>query len=122
MKGLSKSLIENILSFDPEEVEFVVDYPESILCKITTKDEHFAIGLSICSTSEYYWDEKRAKNLAAGRAVKALKSKECSEPIRDDYPFFPRSWTLRQIERVLAFGDIAFKSLYYSKKEPCFNL
>ena len=122
MRGLSRSLIENILNFDPEEVEFEVNYPESVVCKISTKNDHIAVGLAICSTSEYYWDEKKAKNLAAGRAVKALKNQENSEPIRDDYPFFPGSWTLRQIERVLAFSDITFKSLYFSKSEPCFNL
>ena len=112
MRGLSKRLIENILSFDPKEIRFVVEYPEYVMCEIQTEGGEYARGITICSISEYYWDERRAKNLAAGRALKALAKKEDSEPIRYDYEDFPKSWSIRQAERVMDFAHFGYKSSY----------
>jgi hypothetical protein len=122
MRGLSSKLIENILRFNPKEVEFIVDYPESIECTIVSNSGAIGYGIAICSTSEWEWDEKRARNLAAGRAVKALVNQESSEPIREDYLFFPQSWSIQQANRVLNYAALLFKSKYYGPCTQCFNL
>ena len=121
MRGLSSRLIENILSFQPKEVNFDVFYPESIVCKIETNTGSVGFGVAICSTSEFYWDEKRAKNLAAGRALKALKNQDNSEIIREHYLEFSKSWTLGQVERVIAHADLLYKSRYFPPETQCFN-
>ena len=113
MRGLSSKLIENILSFNPTKIEFRIEYPEVVVCLIETSKGEEAQGVAICSTSEYYWDERRAKNLAAGRAVKALINREDSEPIRYEYEDFPKSWSIKQAERVMDYSRIGYKSSYY---------
>ena len=115
-------MIENILKFNPKEVEFIVDYPETIQCTIVSNTGAIGYGIAICSTSEWVWDEERAKNLAAGRALKALVNQESSEPIREDYLFFPQSWSIRQANRVLDYAALVFKSRYYGPRIQCFNL
>lgn len=115
-KNLSRRLVEEIISFPTENVEFEIKKPDYVKCTIKTKDA-VGVGISICSfIDEPVFDEKRGRNIAAGRAVKALKNMECSEPIRRwTYDCFPMTWFIRQAEKVSSLGDMFwYKSIVES--------
>ena len=98
-KGLSKKLVEEIQNIQPEKVEFVEVDRKYVFCEIR-KDGESAIGVAICSVLDEF-DSRVGRNKAAGRAVKAFKKKSSSEPIRRNWSQFSKSWTIRQLVRVL---------------------
>ena len=108
-RGLGRSLVENISMFNPTSVTFDVKHPELIRCIIATRNGT-GVGLAICSVYDVF-DEKRGRNLAAGRALKALTKETDSELIRCDHDF-PQSWTFRQAGRVSKFANEFWKSQF----------
>lgn len=112
-RGLSRSLISNVLTLDPQYVEFNIRPKSRITeCWITTGTAR-GCGVAICSTLDK-WSTVVGKNKALGRAVGALLRKENSEPVRTAWDEYPRSWTKRQIDNVL-MHRCAFKSGYYPR-------
>jgi hypothetical protein len=110
MKGLGKNIIETILKLDPDTVIFDVKYPTYVSAHIHLKDGNIGSGLAICSTIDEF-DERKGKNLAAGRAIKALLKKEESEKIRQS---FPGSWRISQAERLRKFASsVEYKSKFF---------
>lgn len=112
-RGLSRKLVENISSFNPYVVEFTITYPDFISCVIKT-DHGEAEGIAICSwLDEPSWDEKRGRNIAAGRAVKALKNRSDSEHIRSWSDGFPQTWFIRQANKLnKLYYLLGWKSVY----------
>lgn len=111
MKGLNKRLISDVLELEPTSVEWSFEYPKHVRCTITT--EHgVGTGLAICSTIEWEFDIYKGKNKAFGRAVKALKRKECGSPIRTTWNDFPNTWRKRQMDRVSDYANEIYKSVY----------
>jgi hypothetical protein len=108
-RGLSRKLVEDILTYDPDFVQFDIEYPEVIRCIIKTP-HGIGTGIAICSVLDMF-DEKRGKHLAAGRALKAIVNGTDSELIRCDHGF-PLSWTFRQAGRVSKFSDLYWKSQF----------
>jgi len=97
-KMLSKKIWEDIRKLQPDSIEFRVVDNAYTICKMIKNGEE-AVGIAICSILDKF-DPKIGANKAAGRAIKALKKKQSSEPVRYLYNDFPRGWTLRQVTRV----------------------
>jgi len=110
MKGLNKKLIGSILELKPVSVDFSVEYPKFVTCKITTEAGVVGQGWAICSILDRF-DGRVGKNKAAGRALKALLRGVSSDRIRSNYEEFPMTWTKRHIERVLELSGISNKSV-----------
>lgn len=108
-RGLNKDLVDRILEYNPSEVEFKVKHPTHVECYIRNSTGE-GIGLAICSVLDEF-DEKRGKNKAAGRALKALVNKKDNDYIRLIHEL-PNSWTMRQARRLEKFCNIMFKSEY----------
>lgn len=67
-RRLPKSLISNVLSCEPESVDFKTDYRErTVYCTIWRKD-CYGVGFAICSCLDEF-DERKGKILSAVRAV-----------------------------------------------------
>ena len=111
-RGLSRKLVEDILVFTPEFVQFDIGYPEVIRCIIKTP-YGTGTGIAICSVLDTF-DEKRGKHLAAGRALKAIVNETDSELIRCNHGF-PLTWTFRQAGRVSKFSDYYWKSQFMNE-------
>ena len=108
-RGLSRNLVEGISSFNPTSVTFDIEHPELIRCIIKTNNGT-GVGLAICSVLDFF-EEKRGKHLAAGRALKALKNGTNADMIRCDHDF-PQSWTFRQAGRVSKYANEFWKSQF----------
>ncbi len=108
-KHLSRKLVEQIEKLKPDEVVFRNFNNIYMECEIK-RDKEYAYGYAICSVIDKF-DEKRGKNLSAGRAVKAMKRKISDERKREALDRFPQSWTLRQVFRIINV-PIYFKSHY----------
>lgn len=111
-KGLPGNMIKQILEMEPEIVKCVYVMPEFTKFYIYTKNG-FGIGVAIYSPIEMMadswnddkipFDSKKGKILAASRAIKALKVKKSSSPIRKE---FPRSWKPSQIKRLKEISEV----------------
>lgn len=104
------------MELNPVEVLFEVDAPRYVRASIVTEDGFVGEGIAVCSVlDDYEFSERKGKNIAAGRAVKAIVNQENSEDLRTDYEFFPTSWTLKRAERVIDVGlNVGpFKSSFY---------
>lgn len=115
-RGLSRTLVDEILNLNPEEVLFQIVQPKYIKCIIKTKN-HTGTGISICSLlDEKDFNVRKGKNIAAGRAVKALKKLCTSSFIRswETDARFPRTWTIGQANKLSALSHIlgGFKSVF----------
>ena len=108
-RGLSRSLVEQIEKLRPDSVEFNIQHNLYITCTIR-KGNEIAHGISICSVLDEF-DEKEGKNRAAGRAVRAMKTKKSGDFKRNSLKDLPPTWTLRQAFRFLQI-PVYFKSQY----------
>ncbi len=108
-RGLSKSLVEQIEKLKPDSVEFNIHKDLYTTCTIK-KGNEIAHGISICSILDRF-DEREGKNKAAGRAVKAMKTKKSGDFKRSDLNKLPPTWTLKQAFRFLQI-PVYFKSQY----------
>ena len=98
-RQLNKSLYEEIKNLNPVDVKFKTDHKTKITFQIET-EKFIGVGKSICSVVEWEFNFKRGINMAAGRAVKALKNRYNSERIRTAFEEFPNTWTKSQMLRV----------------------
>lgn len=111
-RGLNKELVSTILSIDPDPcVEFTVEYPEKVTCTIAINSGEIGVGRAICSILDEF-NEKKGKNKAAGRAVRALVSKRNNDSIRNIWEQFPDTWSKKHINRVLSNSMHLNKSVY----------
>jgi len=111
-KGLNKELVSTILSIDSNPyVEFMVEYPEKVTCTIAISSSEIGVGRAICSILDQF-NEKKGKNKAAGRAVRALVSKNNNDSIRSIWEQFPDTWSKKHIDRVLSNSIYLHKSAY----------
>jgi len=99
-KYISKKNWEQLKKVQPDSVSFDVKDGVYMICKVE-KGKDLGRGLAICSVLDKF-DPKIGVNKSLGRAIKALKTKQPSEPVR----FFslktlPSSWTVKQAERVV---------------------
>ena len=110
-KGLSRYLVEKIQELDPTLVQFETKAPEIVKCTIVLKDA-VGKGVAICSIlDEWEFNERKGRNIAAGRAVRALVNKTSDEVIRSQN--FPDTWLLRQARRLLKYNqEECFKSQF----------
>ena len=116
MKGLSKKLVQQILDLEPERVEKIIDRKhKGVYFYIYLPSQSVARGLSICSITEAF-NEERGLNKAAGRAVKAALTEKDSEPIRCNFEDFPNSWSKKQIAHLLDFAE------FYGKKSKFYKV
>jgi len=113
MRGLSKGMIDNVLSLKPKDVKFVVDAPELIVCTIITGDNTLVKGISICGVlDKQYFNVRQGKRIAVQRALHAIKSRKSSLPIRN-ISDFPRRWIPSQIKQLVRLGcSYHYKSVY----------
>lgn len=115
-KGLNRELVSTILMLDSEaNVEFDVRYPEMVTCTVTLANGEVGKGRAICSILDEF-DEKKGKNKAAGRAVRALVTKNNNDGIRNIWEQFPSTWSKRHIDRVLGNAMYLYKSVYVGEK------
>jgi hypothetical protein len=112
-RHIPHALVQEVLSLNPEKVEFVVVPKKYIICTIKTKDGKLAQGISIYSTSEHYFDEIKGKDKSLGLAVGAIKRGYNRFPIRSKFSDFPGTWTKKQMERVMELANIfEYRSIY----------
>jgi len=113
MRKLSKEVIEKILAVEPNKVKFHVQQPSHVVCTINVSNE-VGVGVAICSAlDKSRFSLREGKERAAKRALKALETKQGSEPIRTDALAFPRGWKRHQIKHVMELGrSLGNKSWY----------
>ncbi|MBW8001696.1 MAG: hypothetical protein FVQ80_06700 [Planctomycetes bacterium] len=112
MRGLNKKLVARLVERNVV-VAFEIDYGVSVTCYLRSRvggNYTIASGFAICSTTEKF-EESAGKNKAAGRALKALINQTHGEVVRSHWDDFPKSWSKRQIDRVLKSGTL-YKSWY----------
>jgi len=104
---------KNMLRQLKAKARIVVINGRYTVCRLDRGKEK-ALGVAICSLLDDF-DPKIGINKAIGRAIKALKTKKSSEPVRQpSSPFvntYPLSWTFRQA-KVLANCPSPLKSVY----------
>jgi len=124
MRYLHPGLIKNILDLQPDSVRAAVHEPKFVVYEIK-KGKTAGIGVSVCSPIEGCENDQDFLNgqgkkfshiygrtKAAGRALKALRNRKSSLPIRES---FPRRWfpsqvaQLKEIKNLYGFN---FKSTY----------
>lgn len=116
MKGLDRDLIKRILDINPSHVGFTIKWGYAVRCEIIDKErENVGVGISICSTIDEF-DLNRGKNIAAGRARKALVKKQSSGHIREAWHQFPDTWRKAQIKRVMEHSHFDNKSTFLPKE------
>ena len=94
-RGLDSRVIRRIAEMEPDEVLFHVKMPRFVVCAIT-KGQELGRGVAICSVRDkQIFDVSRGKNIAAGRALHALKLKRHDRPIRR---VFSRTWLPSQVK------------------------
>jgi hypothetical protein len=103
--------VEKIEELNPVQVLFETKAPEAVKCLILLKDVA-GKGIAICSViDEYVFDEKKGKNIAAGRAVRALVNQTTEDMIRSSN--FPNTWLVRQTKRLIKYNqEECFKSQF----------
>lgn len=103
--------MEKIEELNPVQIQFEAKAPEAVKCTILTK-EALGRGVAICSVlDEWEFSERKGRNIAAGRAVKALINQTSDEAIRGTN--FPNSWLFKQARRLIKYshGEV-FKSQF----------
>ena len=98
-KGLSKKNLQRIQELNPTSVSFDISCPK-VEC-IVELNGIIGVGISICSTLDYF-NINKGKNIAIGRAMKAINRRTSDDPVRSSWEEFPDSWSKRQIKRVLS--------------------
>lgn len=103
--------MERIEQLNPVQVQFETKIPEAVKCTITLEGM-IGRGVAICSViDESVFSERKGKNIAAGRAVKALINQTSDEIIRCSN--FPNTWWVGQTKRLVKYyQEEGFKSQF----------
>jgi hypothetical protein len=111
-RHMPHKLVQEVMSLNPDRVTFYKEYPKYIQCEIR-KGTELGSGVAICSPTEEYFIENKAKEMALGLALGALKRKDNKFRIRDNFTEFPKNWTIGQAERIMEVADIfGYRSIY----------
>ena len=122
MEGLPKNLIDQILSFNPDKIDYWHEEPKYTVFRISNNNEE-GMGISICSVLDGLaryggkgFNHREGKIRAAARAMIAMRDKRNSMPIRINFHNFLFRRFPKQIELLRDAADrFPFKSLYTSK-------
>jgi hypothetical protein len=109
-RKINKPLVEEVLSLNPKEVGFNQNVENGITrCDFEVEnDNKYYCGAAICSVLDRF-DPVKGKTVALGRALAAFKNERNSRLVRTEWSNFPKSWSRRQIERVM-YSGVWYKS------------